>query len=527
MLKLKERNFKPQVRVSLEELVPRNNFYRELESKVDLSFVREWVSAYYTSMGRGSIDPVVFFKLQLIMYFDGIRSERDLMEQVKLNLAYRWYIGYDLDEAVPDHSSLTRIRDRLGLPVFEWFFERIVNLCIEAGLVWGEEVYCDGTMTRANASRESLRPQLQIVTAEYLQRLFALSPKQRQHLITTPVLDRKVTQLQLVEAYRYWSSPGNRSGYRRIADDFASSTDPAATLLRPKSGQKSKLGYHTHDAVDGGKARIIVDALVTPATVMDHAPMLDMQRRIQHKFSFRPRIAVGDSRYGTTENYVGLERRGIRAYLARTDYSKNRPNFLPSTDFVYQAGVDTYLCPQGHELKRFGQNKTQQTWIYKADAESCNPCPIRKVCTKSKTGRSLSRSIYQHILDTVDLYRQTEAYKKAMRKRQVWIEPKLGEAKQWHRLEKFQLRGLCKVNMEALMIASVQNLKQLLRHHRQRHKPVEPTTAALRGKIGIRPFDFALRKWIMAAQLLLLQSLANSGTISLTFSTRCSFTIFP
>ena len=105
MLKVKERNFKPQVQVHLEELVPSNNFYRELEAKVDLSFVREWTSSYYSKMGRGSIDPVVFFKLQLIMYFEGIRSERDLMEQVKLNLAYRWYIGYDLDETVPDHSG--------------------------------------------------------------------------------------------------------------------------------------------------------------------------------------------------------------------------------------------------------------------------------------------------------------------------------------------------------------------------------------------------------------------------------------
>lgn len=239
MLKIKERNFKPQVQVNLEELVPPKNFYRDLESKVDLCFVRDWVSDYYSRMGRGSIDPVVFFKLQLIMYFEGIRSERDLMEQVKVNLAYRWYIGYDLDEAVPHHSSLTRIRDRLGLPVFEWFFEQIVNLCIDAGLVWGEEIYFDGTTTRANASRESLKPQLQVITEEYLQRLFALPPKQRQHLITTPLIDPKVKHLQLVEAYRHWSSPGNRSGYRRISDDFASSTDADATLLDLKAVKRA------------------------------------------------------------------------------------------------------------------------------------------------------------------------------------------------------------------------------------------------------------------------------------------------
>lgn len=404
------------------------------------------------------------------------------MEQVKVNLAYRWYIGYDLDEAVPDHSSLTRIRDRLGLSVFEWFFERIVQLCIDAGLVWGKELYFDGTTVRGNASRESLKPQLQVVTEAYLQRLFALPPKQRQQLITQPVVDPKVQQFHLVEAYRHWRSPANRSGYRRVADDFLSSTDPDATPLRPKGGQKSKLGYHTHYAVDGGKARIIVGTLVTPATVMDHAPLLDMQQRIHHRFNLHPSLVVGDARYGTVENYVGLERRGIRAYLARTDDAKNKPHQLPPTDFVYLSDSDTYRCPQGHELKRYKCNKTEQTWIYKARAEDCRLCPIRKTCTDSKTGRNLSRSIFQDVLEAVERYRQTDAYKKAMRKRLVWIEPKFGEAKQWHRLEKFQLRGLLKVNMEALMIAAVQNLKQLLRRKHRRNTPLQPNAAALTPK---------------------------------------------
>src|SRR5207302_4778652 len=103
---------------------------------------------YHGSLGRPSIDPVVFFKLQLIMFFEGIRSERQLMEMVNLNLAHRWYIGYDLDEPVPDHSSLTKIRDRYGLERFLQFFEQIVELCVAAGLVWGKELYCDGTKVR-------------------------------------------------------------------------------------------------------------------------------------------------------------------------------------------------------------------------------------------------------------------------------------------------------------------------------------------------------------------------------------------
>ena len=119
--------------VSLEDLVPADHFYRHLEAKLDLGFVREWTRELYAERGRPSIDPVVFFKLQLVMFFEGIRSERKLIETASLNLAHRWYLGYALDEELPDHSSLTRIRQRLGVDIFQRFFEQVVDLCQEAG----------------------------------------------------------------------------------------------------------------------------------------------------------------------------------------------------------------------------------------------------------------------------------------------------------------------------------------------------------------------------------------------------------
>ncbi len=138
--------------LSLEQLVPASNFYRHLDATLDLGFVRDWVKERYAANGRPSIDPVVFFKLQLLMFFEGLRSERQLIELASLNLAHRWYLGYPLDEALPDHSSLTRIRDRLGRTVFQRFFERIIELCDEAGLIWGKELFFDATRVRANAA---------------------------------------------------------------------------------------------------------------------------------------------------------------------------------------------------------------------------------------------------------------------------------------------------------------------------------------------------------------------------------------
>ena len=141
----KPRRLDQPIAVSLEDLVPQDNFYRHLEAKLDLSFVREWVQELYAERGRPSIDPVVFFKLQLVMFFEGIRSERQLIETASLNLVHRWYLGYALDEALPDHSSLTRIRQRLGIDIFQRFFERIVDLCQEArpGLGAGALLRCD------------------------------------------------------------------------------------------------------------------------------------------------------------------------------------------------------------------------------------------------------------------------------------------------------------------------------------------------------------------------------------------------
>jgi transposase len=159
MMGIKERNFQPLPDdLSLEVLVPKDNFYRRLEERIDLSFVRELVLPLYARGGRHSIDPVVFFKLQLVLFFEDLRSERQLMEVVADRLSLRWYVGYNLCEPLPDHSSLTKIRERYGLEIFRNFFERIVQMCLEAGLVRGKELFFDSTKVEADAAVDCLVP---------------------------------------------------------------------------------------------------------------------------------------------------------------------------------------------------------------------------------------------------------------------------------------------------------------------------------------------------------------------------------
>jgi len=141
MMGMKQRSFAPIVNVSLEDLVPQDHFYRHLERTLDLSFVREFVQETHAAGGRPSIDPVVFFKLQLVLFFEGIRAARQLIRHAVDRLSVLWYLGYhDVGEPLPVHSSLSKIRTRYGIEVFHRFFEAIVEQCQQAGLVWGGEL---------------------------------------------------------------------------------------------------------------------------------------------------------------------------------------------------------------------------------------------------------------------------------------------------------------------------------------------------------------------------------------------------
>lgn len=471
MLRQKAKIFKVHPGLTLDDLVPQDNFYRQVEAKLDLSFVRELVREHYAqNMGRPSIDPVTFFKLHLIMFFEGIRSERQLMGTVHLNLAHRWYIGYDLDEPVPDHSSLSKIRTRYGFQVFHRFFEQIVELCIEAGLVWGKELYFDGTKVRANAAVNTIEPRIELVKQEHLDHLF---PTQEEQAV--PSSPRRLVDIyngqRFTSRKSYW--------YKRTTDSQVSTTDPHATPMKHSNDDRATLGYHTHYVVDGGKARIILAALVTPASVMDNTPMLDLERWVCFRWSLFPDIAVGDTKYGTIANIVGLEQDGIRAYLPQPDYSR-RTKFYPAERFYYDTEQDRYVCPQGQHLPLKVRRKSEQVSLYIADAATCNACPVKLECTDSKSGRHIFRSFFQAYLDRAKRYQQSEAYKKALRKRQVWVEPLFGEGKQWHGMRCFRLRGLEKVNMEGLMRATGQNIKRLLKA-RTGKRPLRPTgSAALR-----------------------------------------------
>ena len=477
----KSRRLDEPIVVSLEDLVPKTNFYRHLEATLDLDFVREWAKDRYAGCGRPSIDPVVFFKLQLIMFFEGIRSERQLIETASLHLAHRWYLGYALDEPLPDHSSLTRIRQRLGVDIFQRFFEQVVDLCQDARLVWGRELYVDATKVEANADLDSLVPRFYYEAKTHVAGLFptdpaptngheanSADPLPSEDLLQLPTRARQsgeptehgaAPRWKLLEERRLDPRRPAVGTYQRTTDFRVSPTDPDATPMR--TGTRISLGYHDHYIVDGGKQRIILAALVTPADVMENVPLRDLLWRVCFRRKLRPDQVTGDTTYGTVENIVALEDAGIQAFFPLPDFAQRTPYYGMSR-FTYDRERDAYRCPQGQVLPRRKTKYTEEEVLYRADAAVCNACLVKSRCTASDHGRMVHRSFYEAYLDTVRGYHETEAYQKAMRKRKVWVEPLFAEAKGWHGLRRLRLRGLLNANIQGLLIAAGQNLKRFL-----------------------------------------------------------------
>ena len=422
---------------------------------------------------------MVFFRLQLVMFFEDIRSERQLMEVAADRLSIRWFLGYDLNEALPDHSSLTKIRERYGLEVFRRFFERIVEECFEAGLVWGEELFFDATKVEANASLDSARSRSLVegrleehLLGVFLEDTLLPAPDEDHSGVLAGVVGPEGEERQVLgqtnACQHRWIAKNGRQerelvrwGYKRMADLRVSTTDPDASPMHQKKKSASRLGYQTHYVVDGGKARVILDVLVTAAEVTENLPMLDLLFRSCFRWGLRPHSITGDATYGTRENIAAIEKAGIRAYTALPEQGK-RTSLLTIDAFVYDAQKDLYTCPAGQTLRRRGHDHRGGYVRYAAKASTCNACPLKRGCTKSPKGRWVSRSLEEEYLDRLRAYRDTEPYRKALRKRAVWVEPLFAEAKEWHRFRRFRLRRLEKVNTEALMTASGQNVKRLI-----------------------------------------------------------------
>ena len=213
--------------------------------------------------------------------------------------------------------------------------------------------------------------------------------------------------------------------------------------------------------VDGGRARIILNALVTPFEVTENRPMLDLLFRTAFRHGLRPQRVAGDATYGTLQNIKGAEEAGIRALVPVADFTC-RTSFFGKDRFAYDPKEDAYTCPAGEVLGPQGNPTREGLVRYRAPAKACAACSLRPECTSNKQGRAVHRHPEEHYLEMARARRGGEVYEKAVRKRKVWVEPPFAEAKCWHGMDRFRLRGLERVNAEAGLVATGQNIKRLL-----------------------------------------------------------------
>lgn len=413
--------------------IPANHFLRKIAQVLDLSFIREMTASYYKdNQGRPSIDPEVFFKMLIIGYLFGIRSDRRLCEEIGYNLAYRWFCGLSLEDKVPDHSSLTRIRDRLGEEVFCALFTQVLELCKAYGLVKGEEIIADSTLIDANASLNSLVAHEPEQARKEIKELCNRTP-------LDPMPNRKISN-----------------------ETHTSETDPDASLAH-KKGTPRRLKYKVHNSIVGD-SRIILDTHVTTGKTHDNQSFLDRLSFLKNARNYPISQVIADRAYGSLEIVLSLKEQGLKTYIPLfSSRSGSRNEGLE--DFIYDSNADQFICPEGAILRTNGKHYDNVKY-YTSQSSDCRICSKQSLCKatkRMKDSRYLRRNIHQEYFKKVMQDMSEPLFAEKMRERRWKVEGIFAEAKNNHGLSRAKYRGRKKVQIQAFMTATIQNIKRLLK----------------------------------------------------------------
>ncbi|MCM3274342.1 IS1182 family transposase [Paenibacillus elgii] len=432
--------------VCLEELVPQNHLLRKIHKHIDFSFILEKVKPYYCeNNGRPSVDPTMLFKMMFIGYLYGIRSERQLEQEIQLNVAYRWFVGLGLTDRVPDHSTLSLNRKRLqDSDVVQEIFDHIVFKAIELRMVAGRVLITDSTHLKANANkRKFIKQEVEKSVKTYLDDLDEAVQADREARGKKPLKPRKeVTQTK---------------------ETKVSTTDPDSGYM-VRDGKPEGFFYLDHRTVDH-KYNIITDVHITPGNVHDSKPYLERLELQIKKFGFDQTLeAVAlDAGYFTADICKKLHTRKIYAVIGGRSYTPVK-GLIAKWRFKYDKERDLYICPQKQELT-YTTTDREGYRQYKSDPEICKGCPLLSQCTRSRNKqRILTRHVWQDSKEWVKQNGRSRSGKYLYRLRYQTIERSFADAKELHGLRYCRFRGKKKVLEQALMTAICQNVKKIANH---------------------------------------------------------------
>jgi transposase len=438
--------------VTIEDLVPTEHFLRKVDKVLNFSFVYEETWDLYSKIGRPGIDPVILVKYLLTGFLYGIESERRIEQEIQVNVAYRWFLGLDLDERVPDHSTISQLRRRKlkGTDLFRKIFERVLSICVDKGLVDGKLILTDSTHVKANASKRSeIKVEVEKSAAEYWSRLDKYEGIEREKLEAEGRIAPKKAQRK-------------RDPAPKLAEKTVSRTDPdAGRLNRP--GKPEGMHYLDHQSVDA-KSGVIVDVHVTSGNVTDCVPYLDRVERIGKTLDIKA-VAV-DSGYDTSLIHKELDERGIEIFTPKKAVSDTSKVEFRRADFEYDETNDRFICPNGAALllRRLQRNESTITREYRATAQVCGSCPIREKClAPSQKYRRIQANIFEEVVKKHHARDGSNEYKEALKKRQIWSEGTFAAQKARHNLRQVFRRGLEAAQTHCLLSATAMNLKRLVK----------------------------------------------------------------
>lgn len=456
--------------VDLEPRVGPDHLLRKVAAVLDLAFVLPTVRHCYGRSGNVSVDPRVIMKMLLLLFLYEVPSERELMEQIRLRLDFLWFLGFDLDSEIPDHSVLSKARARWGAEVFEKLFLQTVRQCVEAGLVNGRLLHVDSTMVKANAHRDS-------VVASGAELVGALRKAYQQQEAKLAVLAAPV-QPAVAEASPALAAAPQTSPKLPVNSTHISTSDPEAELARSKNGV-TELNYKEHRLVDDAQG-VITAVAATGANVADgtQLPGLYGQHRQSTGLKLGQVTVAGDHHYGTADNYLFCAQEGLRAHLGPVRAHVEERGKLPPSQFVYEPAHDRLRCPQGQYLECHQERPEQQTKVYlSANPQACARCVLREQCTQSKRGRSIRRHVQADLVEALRRAASSPAARYSRKRRQHVMEGSFADAVNNHGAKKARWRGLWRQRIQSWLIAAVQNVRILLR--RQRRGPHPKATAVL------------------------------------------------
>ncbi|CCH48159.1 IS1182 family transposase [Pseudodesulfovibrio piezophilus] len=428
--------------VSINDLVPQNHLLRKIAKVIDFSFIRKRTKELYCEdNGRPAIDPVVLFKMLFIGYLFGIRSERQLVREIEVNMAYRWFLGFGLQDKIPNASTLSQNRRRRfnGTSVAQDIFDGIVVQAMHKNLVGGHTLYTDSTHLKANANKNKYKEkQVSKSTKSYLGELDeAVEEDRREH-------GKKPLKVRSVEPEE-----------KQIKQ---STTDPESGYM-VREGKPKGFFYLDHRTVDS-RCNIITDSHVTSAALHDSVPYLERLERQIDRFDFSVKNVGLDAGYFTPHICKALIEKDIYGVIGYRRPPR-RKGMLPKRLYQYQPETDCYICPEGQKLHYVTTNREGYRQ-YASSPEQCQSCRRLGECTTSRTHKkTISRHVWQNHKDLIDQHRLSEYGKRVYVRRKETVERSFADAKELHGHRYARFRGLSKVQEQSLLSSACQNMKKM------------------------------------------------------------------